>query len=75
MQRMGSIPILCCLTQHPIDAMLQFDDKRKRHYANVDASVNGPLYRAVPDVAVDDVRTTYVIQKHVDDIRDGIWMT
>ena len=27
------------LTQHPIDAMLQFDAKAK---ANVDASVNGP---------------------------------
>ena len=34
-QRMGSIPIFLCLTQHPIDTMLQFD-------ANVDARVNGP---------------------------------
>ena len=30
------------LTQHPIDAMLQFDANANTH-ANVDASVNGPL--------------------------------
>ena len=39
--------ILIC-TQHPIDAMLQFDANANANaHANVEASVNGPLVISV----------------------------